>query len=349
MTMQSDVPAKTQPSASLLRIAVLIILAGVVLWYFGVFRSKPKIAIITSGEGPYWDLVVAGAHEAAQQYDVNLKVVKSRTDAAQQTQAIRELLKEKYDGIAVSPINPDGQADVLYEVAMATTLVTLDSDSPVSNRLCFVGTDNYHAGRLCGEQIRKALPDGGEIIISLGSLDKDNTRLRRQGVIDELLERPFEPDHPMDPIDKPVTGGNNYTIVTTLVDGGGDADKATELAVAAIKANPNVKCLVGLLGYSTPALLKALEQTGSTGKIQVVGFDQAEATLNGIENGHVFASILQDQFGCGFQTVRILAENARGNRSGLPMFQRRTLPCEVINRDNVASIRSLLASEKKPS
>ena len=51
--------------------------------------------------------------------------------------------------------------------------------------------------------------------------------------------------------------------------------------------------------------------------------------------GTFYSTIAQDQFGCGFRTDHILAEAARGNTSGLPIFQRRTLPVEVINKDNV--------------
>jgi len=68
-----------------------------------------------------------------------------------------------------------------------------------------------------------------------------------------------------------------------------------------------------------------------------------DQTLDGIEKGYVSAAVMQDQFGCGFHTVRILAENARGDTSGLPIFQRRTLPCELVTKENVASVRSQLA------
>jgi ribose transport system substrate-binding protein len=84
-------------------------------------------------------------------------------------------------------------------------------------------------------------------------------------------------------------------------------------------------------------VLKALEQSGKLGQVKVVGFDNHADTLAGIESGNVFATIVQDQFGCGFHTVRILAENARGDRSGLPMFQRRTLPVEIITKENIAA------------
>jgi len=322
---------------------LLLIAAGVaILFLAGAFRRTPRIAIVTAGDTPYWDLVIAGAKEAASAYDVELTVIKSKTDAQAQTDGIRQLLNQKFDGIGVSPVNPSAQAGVLYDVAAVTTLVTLDSDSPVSKRLCYVGTDNYAAGRLCGQYVRRALPEGGEVIVSIGNLEREGAQHRRQGLIDELLDRPFEPEHPMDAADATLAG-SQYKVVATLVDGA-DPQVASDLATKAISEHPSVKLFVGMNGYTTPALLRALDGAKKTGQIKLVGFDASKDTLAGIESGNVYATVVQDQFGCGYHTVRILAENARGNHSGLPMFQRRTLPVEVITKDNLPDAKGQLST-----
>src|SRR5688572_7724293 len=340
-------PARPAPKFHWLFFLVLIIAAGAILWTAGALRPEPRVVIVTSDQ-PYWDLIIKGAQEAADQYDVKLTVHRAKPDVESQTQMIRSLVDQKFDGIAVSPIDPMAQAAVLAEVAGQHTLVTMDSDSPQSARLCFVGTDNYAAGRLCAQKVREAVPDGGEVILSIANLDKENAQRRRQGVIDELLDRPFNPDQEMDPADSAPLKGPHYTVTATLIDGN-DANKAVEMVTAAVKANPNVKCIVGLNAYSTPAVLKALQQTGQLGKVKVVGFDNHADTLAGIENDHVFATIVQDQFGCGFHTVRILAEAARGNRSGLPMFQRRTLPVEIVTKENLWAAQGQLNTTTNPS
>jgi ribose transport system substrate-binding protein len=326
-------PAKPRAKSHWLFLFVLILATGAILWSAGALRPKPRVVLVTSDQ-PYWDLVIKGAKEAADQYDVKLTVHRVKPDIDAQTQIIRGLVDQKFDGVAVSPIDPAAQAAVLAQIAGAHTLVTFDSDSPASQRLCFVGTDNYAAGRLCGQKVREALPDGGDVLISIGNLEKENGQRRRQGVIDELLDSPFKPDNDMTPADATALKGPHQTVAATIVDGN-DSAKATELVAAALKSNPNVKCVVGLNAYSTPAILKALEQSGQLGKVKIVGFDNHPDTLTGIDSGNVFATIVQDQFGCGFHTVRILAETARGDRSGLPMFQRRTLPVEIITKENL--------------
>jgi ribose transport system substrate-binding protein len=316
---------------------IIAVLLGLLLWTSGVIRGKPEVVMITSGEGPYWDPVIKGAEEAAAESNIKLKVVRCKSDREIQFKAIQDALDANPAGIAVSPLDPAFQNTVLAQVAANTTLVTFDSDSPVSRRLCFVGTDNYGAGRLLGEAVKRALPDGGEVIISMGVPNKDNTLRRRQGVIDELLDRPIDPLHTADAFDKPLKG-DKYTVSTTLADEG-DRDKARALATDALKSHPDVKCFVGLVSYSAPEVVTVLKQAGASDKVKVLGFDVDERTLKGIEDGSIQATVMQDQYGLGYHAVRILAAEALGNRGELPAYQEHTLPCRVITKENVQQAR----------
>ena len=343
MTVEAEVPSKRKRSKLVtpLHIIELLIIIGLLAWHFGAFNRTPTIAIITSGEGPYWDRVEIGAKHAADQFDVKVDVIRCKTDMEAQIEAINNALTKKYDGIAVSPINPPGEAVALANIAAQTSLVTLDSDSPVPGKLCFVGTDNYEAGRLAAQLVHNAIPDGGEVVVSIGNIEKQNTQRRRQGLIDELLGRSYEPDRPMDPVDQPLKG-DKYSIDATIVDNS-DQSLASDLAAKALKDHPNVKCFVGLLSYSAPAIVRGLGDQNKDGKIKVIGFDADESTLAGIETGAIASSVLQDQYGCGFHAVRILGEAARGQRSQLPVYDKQILPCTIVNKDNLADTRKLLS------
>jgi ribose transport system substrate-binding protein len=323
--------------------AIFLAIIGGILWYAGVFKSQPKVAIVTASQGQYWDLIVRGAQDAADKYHLRLTVVSPKS--TDQTQAIRDLVGKGYDGIAISPNDPLNQAPTLVDVANDTNLITFDSDSPVSKRLCYVGTDNYDAGRTAGQQVKLAIPDGGDVIISIGSLDKQNAQRRRQGVIDELLDRSFEPARPGDPVDGAIKG-TKYTIVATLVDGI-DADKAQSMIGDAIKKDPNIKCIVGLFAYSAPAALKALDKAKQLDNIKVIGFDTNDETLAGIDAGHVFATMMQDPYYMGFEAMRILDDATVGDRRALPMFQIDKVGCDVVNKANLADARAELARKIK--
>jgi ribose transport system substrate-binding protein len=330
-------------SRRILFLLVVLLAFVAILYYAGVFQVRPKIAIVTASQDPYWDTVIAGARDAATRYDVRLAVVRAPSNEDEQTLRTQDLLDKGYDGIAISPINVQKQGPLLQQIADHSILITFDSDCPVIGRLAFVGSDNYTAGRMCGEQVRAALASGGEVVISLGTIEKENGRQRRQGVIDELLDRSFEPSRGSEDPSSPVKGPK-YTIYTNIDEL--NPDNATRLAVKTIKDHPNVKCFVGIFAYTTPALLKALEQSNKLGQIKLVGFDVNEQTLKGIEAGNVAATIAQDQYSTGFESVRILADAARGNRAGLPAFQMHYLGCTTVTRDNLADVRQSLKNPR---
>jgi len=246
--------------------------------------------------------------------------------------------------MAISPVSPTMEANLLSAVANATTLVTYDSDMPIARRLCFVGTDNYAAGRACGDLVRQAIPSGGEVIVSIPNPDKDNVQRRRQGLIDELLDRSTEPMRTADAVDAPLIGAH-YTIDATLVDSA-DPGACATLAEAAIKDHPDVKCFVGLQSYSGPALVKALQDANKVDQIKVIGFDVSNDTLANIDAGHIYGTMMQDQYGCGFHAVRILAESARHVTGGLPLFQTLTLGCDAVTKDNIDAARARLAAHQ---
>lgn len=97
---QASLSAAQQSSwrGSAARIVVVVGLAGVILWQSGVFTARPTVALVTSGDTPFWDRVIAGAEAAANVYEVNLKVIRSKTDVEAQTQALGLLRGERLAG-----------------------------------------------------------------------------------------------------------------------------------------------------------------------------------------------------------------------------------------------------------
>src|SRR5204862_8210543 len=81
------------------------------------------------------------------------------------------------------------QTPMIDQAARKTNLITHDSDAPESNRLMYIGMDNYIAGRMCGQLVKEAMPNGGKVAIFVGRLEQDNAVKRRPRTIDELHER----------------------------------------------------------------------------------------------------------------------------------------------------------------
>lgn len=295
-------------------------------------QITPRVAFVTGGVDPFWDITVAGARDAATRYGADLEVLVPEQGADGQDIILRELLAKKVDGVAVSPLDATGQTELLNQVASEMGLVTFDSDAPQSHRLCYIGTNNYTAGRLCGEVVGRALPEGGRVLISVGSLTKDNGSKRRQGLIDQLLDREFDPARAADPADAELAG-KEFTILATILDDN-DAGQARANMAQALVDHSDVDCVVGLFGYSGPSILEALAEIGNPQQVKVVAFDDHDATLKAVRDGRIEATIVQDAYQFGYASIEALATLSR-NEGMLPMSKEILFPCFAVTKDNM--------------
>ena len=233
-------------------------------------EAKKRYAFVTNGVAEFWTIAEAGANQAAADLGVDVSVLMPGS-LSDQKQMVEDAITRGTDGVAISPIDPENQNDMLNKVAAATRLVTHDSDAPDSDRLAYIGMDNYTAGRMCGKLVKEALPDGGKVMILIGRMEQDNSRKRRQGVIDELLDRD-EDSSRFDPPGSPIEG-ERFTILGTLTDGF-DLTKAKANAEDALSRHPDINAMIGLFAYNPPAILQALEQGGKLNTVKVIGFDE---------------------------------------------------------------------------
>jgi len=226
----------------------------------GATADGPEYAFITNGVADFWTIAKAGAEKAAADLGVRVTVImpSSITD---QTRKIEDLLTRGTDGIAISPINPANQGEILAKAAAATNLITHDSDAPDSPRRVYIGMDNYEAGMACGKLARDALPDGGKVMIFIGRLDQDNAQRRRQGCIDGILGREPDPSRRDDPGAELTSEDGRYVILGTMTDQF-DRAKAKANAEDALLRHPDIDAMVGLFVYNPPLIIEALERAG---------------------------------------------------------------------------------------
>lgn len=293
-----------------------------------------KVAYVTNGIDPFWNVAAAGAKAGAVEFKAEVEVLMPK-DLPDQKRMVEGLLARGISGIAISPIDAANQVGFINDAAGRTNIITHDSDAPASKRLCFVGMDNYNAGRAAGKLVKEALPEGGKIMIFVGRLEQLNAQQRRQGVIDEVLDRPAQPGDALklDPQAGEIKAGK-YVFVGTRTDGF-DYAKAKANAEDAMTSTPDLACMVGLFAYNIPMCLEALKGAGKVGKIKVVSFDEQDGTLQGIKDGAVHGTVSQQPYEYGRQSVRILAGLARKDKSVLPPKGFLEIEIRVVKKDNV--------------
>ncbi len=294
--------------------------------------DRPKIAFVTNQVASFWNVARVGAEDAGKDLNVEVDVrMPAPGTAGEQKRIIEDLISGGIDAVAISPIDADNQVALLNQWAEKIPLITHDSDAPGTNRLMYIGMDNYLAGRMCGELVKKALPAGGEVILTVGRLEQDNAKRRRQGVIDVLSDRDSMPES-FDPTGDVIEAGK-FTILDTLLDQG-DSTVAKQKAEDAITAYPNVAAMVGLFVYNPPALLQAVKSQNRP-DIKIIGFDEDDVTLQGIKDGTVVGTVVQDPYGYGYDSIKALKSILDGDLSVIPESKFVDKPARTITKDNV--------------
>ena len=303
------------------RIILSCLLSGLmgllILACTGTGEKKTKLAFVTNNASDFWTIARKGVEQAKNELpsvDVEFRIPADGT-AAEQKRIVDDLLAKGVAGMAISPVDPDNQTQLINDTAKQALVVTQDSDAPQSDRACYIGTDNRAAGRQAGNLIKEALPQGGKIMLFVGKIDARNAQERYQGIKDALQ-------------------GSNVQIIDVRTD---DTDRvrAKSNASDTLVKYPDVVALVGLWSYNGPAILNALKDAGKIGQIKVVCFDEEDETLAGVKAGAINATVVQQPYEFGYQSIKLIAKILEGDRSVIPASKQIFVPTLIIKKDNV--------------
>jgi ribose transport system substrate-binding protein len=110
-------------------------------------------------------------------------------------------------------------------------------------------------------------------------------------------------------------------------------------------------CLIGLWAYNPPQILNAVKSAGREGKVHIIGFDEYDATLQGILDGYIHATVVQHPFRFGYESVKVMAALARGEKPELPKEVGKDgvwhIPHRVIKKKDVDDFWAQLKKYKK--
>jgi len=279
--------------------------------------KKTRLAFVTNNASDFWTIARKGTEKAqAELPNVEIEFrINDDGSAAGQQRMIDDLLAKGVDGIAISPIDPKNQVQMINRAANQAVVVTQDSDAPNSNRTCYIGTDNEAAGVQAGELVKEALPQGGKIMVFVGMLDAQNAQERFRG-----LKKALE--------------GSNINIIDIRTD---DTNRvrAKDNVAATLVNYPDIAGMVGLWSYNGPAILSAVREAGKIGKVKIIAFDEEDETLAGIKEGAIHATVVQQPFEFGYQSMILLSKAIGGDKSWVPPSKQKIVETLAIKKDGV--------------
>ena len=283
--------------------------------------GKHKLAFVTNNASDFWTIARKGTEKAQADIpgiEVEFRIPSDGT-AAEQQRVVDDLLAKGIHGIAISPVDPANQTPMLNRAASQALVVTQDSDAPNSIRVCYIGTDNVAAGRQAGELVKEALPNGGKIMVFVGVLDAANAQQRYQGLKEALQ-------------------GSKVSIIDVRTDNT-DRVRAKSNAADTLVNNPDIAGMVGLWSYNGPAILSAVKEANKVGKVQIVAFDEEDPTLEGIKDGAIYATVVQQPFEFGYRSIELMTKYLNGDQSVVPPSKQIFVPTLAIKKADVADFQ----------
>jgi ribose transport system substrate-binding protein len=259
-----------------------------------------KLAFVTNNASEFWKIAAAGVHKYEKEANVQVDIkLPPNGKTEEQNSVLENLVSQGYDGIAISVIAPQDQIRNVNRAAKATNLICFDSDCAKSNRLLYIGTNNFQAGRTLGAQIVKLLPNGGKMAVFVGSFSADNAAQRLAGIQDAI-------------------NGHNIEIIAKKEDAT-DRAKARSNVEDVINAYGDLNLVCGLWSYNGPEIATAIEASGKKGKVLAAVFDEEQGTLDGIRNGTINCTCVQKPFQFGYLASKWLHDLAvQGDAIKLP-------------------------------
>lgn len=276
-------------------------------------KTAHFILIAQELDNPYWRKIEQGAKKAALTYNVQVEYIAPlQTSVEEQMKLFEKAIVSKVDGIVVQSLDEQIFAPIINKaVKEHIPVVTIDTDSPKSERVAYVGTDNYTAGEKLGEAVAEMTGGEGEIGVIIGSETSTSQKLRFNGFLSVVQKYPQ-----MKVVE--VKSSNISKIQAVLQ------------AESMLKKHPDISIMVGMSALDAIGILNATTNMRRN-NVQIFGFDDVEETLQAISNGHIQATIVQKPFDMGFQSIKILRQHLQGKAMKVEHFT----PTEVITKNNI--------------
>jgi ribose transport system substrate-binding protein len=284
---------------------------------------------------PYWERAQEGLMDSAKVLKVKATFTgPDRYDPNAELKVFQDVAASHPSGILVSPARPELFQDAINAAVQAgIPVICVDSDSPASQRLLFIGTNNFRAGMESGEQIAELMHEHGSLVLITipGQFNLDE---RARGV-EEVLKK-YKSIH-----------------ITNIVNDSGVSQLATDNLSNLLRNKAPMDGILCLEASGGPGAAKALDNVGMAGKIPIVAMDANPETLDWISKGVIAATVAQKPYSMVFYGLRMLDDL---HHNVVHQFQDwRTAPTSplprvidtgtaVINARNVEDFKEALAT-----
>lgn len=195
------------------------------------------------GTNPFFVTIQNKMKELIEARGDTLIITDPGNDVTKQISQVEDMLSQNLDGLFMNPVDAAGILPALDATkAEGVPIVGFDTEvADMSYLVSYTGSDNYNAGKVCGEDLKAKRPNGGDIIV-LDSPTMQSVTDRTNGFLDAIE-------------------GAGFNVVAQQ-DAKGNLQVSMGIAEDLLQAHPDV---VAIFGGNDPTALGALAAANAAG------------------------------------------------------------------------------------
>ena len=258
-------------------------------------EDQPYVILVNALVGhPVYEQQAEAARKAAEEYGVKLEIIgptfDTTTAVTDYTAAMENAITRAPDAIIGEPFDPS-----LFEVfnrakeagipMFLTSNLLEDQDAFIS----WIGTDNYNYGLNAADMIAAKTDGKANICVVMGDLATTNQVEQRQGLEDRIAEK--YPDMK----------------ITNVVADKNDVATAMSVIEDTLNTYPETNVVIMLESTGGPGVVQVCGEMNRT-DVLILDIDAVEATIDNIAAGKVWATLAQNFYKRGYESVRMAYE-----------------------------------------
>ena len=232
-----------------------------------------KIGLVVSTlNNPFFVSLKEGAEQKAKDMGMELVVLDSQNDPAQELANVEDLLTQGVSLILINPTDSDAVGNAIIAANNKNVpVVTLDRGANQGEVVSHIASDNVAGGVMAGEHIVSLLGGKGKVVELEGIAGTSAARDRGQGFNDAIA-------------------GTEIEVVAKQV---ADFDRTQGLTVMEniLQAQPEIDAVFAHNDEMALGAQKAIEASGR--EIIIVGFDATDDAVAAVKEGKMSATVAQ--------------------------------------------------------
>lgn len=314
------------------RVLGALTLSALALTTFGVADSasaadkKVVGATLLSLQYPFLVTLDNAMKAEAAKHGIALISLDPRQSVATELDQVEDLITKKVDLIIMIPVDQKTSQAAAKRInkagiplVLVNTKFTDDFTAAGGKFATYVGSDDTDAGKIEGQYLADALPEGGNVIYLVGQYGGASTERRKAGFESVLKGHP------------------NLKVVTELQGHGSRAEGKNIMENLLQKyGKGQLQAVVAQNDEMALGASSAIQAADRLGEFKVlVGIDGSKPALDAVAAGTLTATVFQDAVGQGTQAM-VVANKILSGETVDPQY---VIPFRLVTKANVASFK----------